>query len=157
MKFPSKTIMFMAKVFPGVFSKESVEKMVVADQISIEAAGACFVQAEARSAEAVQGSGVPTDGLEGIDKDALDKIAKEQYFANVKFQAMLSQLKEDDTFLHDEFVSIDNARNKAIADIVATRERDFNMMLQSLKTADGVDKEVIDSLLQTKLKVEDIR
>ena len=163
---PSKAIACLATMFPGLLSKKAVESMVIHDSISVESAQICFVQAEAREHEAGKntstegwepGKGILTDAFAGVDKDKLDDLAKSQFFANAKFQAMLASLKESDPFKHDEFVTLDNARNAAVSDIVSNYEYDFDQMLTTLTSADGADKDVINGLLQTKLRVEDIR
>ena len=81
------------------------------------------------------------------------KDAMAHHFANIKFEALLQKIQEDDTLQYDEFVKLDNERNKIVADIINKHEADLNIMLNQIKTTGGVNADAVDALIQTKLGV----
>jgi hypothetical protein len=143
----SGVIAHFAKRLPNLFSRESINALVRNNDVSLEHAR--------ESLEAV-------DMYENAhDKnistaETIDKMQKLGFYANVKFEAMLEAAKEDERLLYDQFVTIDNARNEAMAKIIDKKEDDVNAVLNSLKTLPKVDPKEIDSLIQIKVRVEDI-
>ena len=145
----SNSVAVLANKFPNLFKKNSIESLVASNKISYQTAMDAITSIESNSA---------MDGFDmekGTETPLIDDaIARE--IAGTKFKAMLEQLKKDDTFMFDEFVSLDNARNKLAAEIIAKNESNFNLFLEELKTVNGTDKDLIDNLIQTKLCVTDI-
>lgn len=149
----SSTVSFLTKSFSGVFDKKSIESLVVGDQISYQCA------AEAVSAIDLDGSrgleATSAVNISGQAKEDIQKKANELYLKNVKLDAMINQVKEDDTLLYTEFMNLENLRKEVIGRIVQKEEFNLNQLLNECKTA-GAKAEVIDELVQTKVKVDDL-
>ncbi len=151
----SSAVKFLSNKFTGVFSKESIEELVSKDKISYEAAAeaiSAMPDALRSSESAVETIKMTTDQKTDIAKKALQK-----YFEDVKFEAMIDQIKKDDTLLATEFNNLDNALTRIKAEIVQKYEKDYNILLEEIKTTGGTNSEVLDKLIQTKLSVDDIK
>jgi hypothetical protein len=156
----------LIKKFPSLVRKETIEKLVLQDKnaLSYEAASNCIGALDAFAREHEKDA-VSTESESDQFKGDFDTKGEKDFtleestrlnFANVKFSALVDYAKEDDTFLYTEFVDVDAARNRVASEIVANYENDFNSFLVSLKTAEGVDKSVIDGFLQTKIHVGEL-
>ena len=151
----SSAVKFLSNRFTGVFSRESIEELVSKDKISYEAAAEAIsaMPEPLRSSESV----VEAVDITAEQKNIISEKALQKYFENVKFEAMLNQIKEDDTLLATEFTNLDNALTRIKAEIVQKYERDYNTILGEIKTTGGVNTEVVDKLIQTKLSVDEIK
>ena len=151
----SSAVKFLSNKFTGVFSKESIEELVSKDKISYEAAAeAISAMPDAlRSSE----SAVETVKMTNDQKTDIAKKALQKYFEDTKFEAMIDQIKKDDTLLATEFNNLDNALTRVKAEIVQKYEKDYNILLEEIKTTGGTNQEVLDKLIQTKLSVDDIK
>ena len=70
---------------------------------------------------------------------------------------MLQAVKHDDTLLFTEFTNLENALKRVKSEIVAKEENNFNTLLNEIKTTTGDNNSIIDSLIQTKVDVSDVR
>jgi len=150
----SNTVKFLSSKFPGiVFSKEAVEDLVTRDKISYEAAAnmvADIDTASAAGARSSEGSKVsPID----VSNDDLEKMigaqAVKYYLKDVKINAMLEAIKKDDTMFYTEYVNIEKARERLLAELAQKTEADFNTLLNEIKTTTGTDKTLLDKLTDT--------
>jgi hypothetical protein len=153
--------------YPTIVSKETIEKLVLADKnaLSFETASACIGSLDVfkeRLETLSKEEQTPIDKDSSGDystkkeKDFVLEDSIRHNFANVKFQSLVDYAKKEDTFLYTEFVDIDAARNRIASEIVSKYENEFNSFLVALKAAEGVEKSVIDSLLQTKIHVGEL-
>ncbi len=141
-------ITVFTKKLPHIFSKESITDLITKNKIS-------FIQAK-ESLAAIDLTSEAYD--KDISTDSIvSKMQKLGFYANVKFEAMLESAKEDERMLYDEFVNLDNARNKIISEIVSKKEGDINALLQAIKTLPGVNEKEIDELIGVSVKVEDLK
>ena len=85
----------------------------------------------------------------------IGKQAVEYYLKDVKINAMLEAIKKDDTMLYTEFVNLEKARERLLAELSQKSEADFNTLLNELKTTSGVDKALLDKLTDTACCVTD--
>ena len=92
----SNVLSYISKKMPGVLSRESVEELVSKNELSWEAASAIISDADAfaRSTEAVTHKDIVDINNTGIAQDAIKR-----HFANVKFEALLNKIQDDDTFM----------------------------------------------------------
>jgi 6-pyruvoyl-tetrahydropterin synthase len=155
----------LIKKFPSIVSKETIEGLVLKEDknaLSFECAFLCMSELdsskESRSQEAT--ASFDTAGANDYEtekeKDFTLEEAVRNNFANVKFKALVDHAKKEDTFLYTEFTDIDSARNRIASEIISKYENEFNSFLVALKTAEGVDKSVIESLIQTKIHVGEL-
>lgn len=154
----SKVLSYISKCLPGIISKESVEELISRNELSWEAANSIVSDldmAGARSTESSDTKVVHKD-IADVKDMGIAEDAFKRHYANVKFEALLNKIQDDDTLMYDEFVNIDNARNKIMSDIIAKHETDLNIMLNQLKTTGGTNASAIDALIQTKLGVASI-
>lgn len=153
--------------FPTIVSKETIEKLVFADKnaMSFDSAASCIanievfkeqIEALSKENEVPFDKDSPGDYNTEKEKDFVLEDSIRHNFANVKFQTLVDYAKKEDSFLYTEFVDIDAARDRIASEIVSKYESDFNSFLVALKTAEGVDKSVIDALLQTKIHVGEL-
>ena len=151
----SSAVKFLSNKFNGIFSKESIEELIAKDKISFEAAAeALTVMPEGlRSSE----STVETVDISSKQEDIINKKALQNYYEGVKFEAMLDQIKQDDTLLATEFNNVNNALTRIKAEIVQKYENNYNVLLEEIKTTGGTNKEILDKLIQTKLSVDEIK
>ena len=149
----SNVLSYISKKMPGVLSRESVEELVSKNELSWEAASAIISDADAfaRSTEAMTHKDIVDINNTGIAQDAIKR-----HFANVKFEALLNKIQDDDTLMYDEFVNIDNARNEIMSKIIAKHENDLNILLNEVKTTGGANAEILETLVCTKLCVASI-
>lgn len=149
----SNVLSYISKKMPGVLSRESVEELVSKNELSWEAASAIISDADtfARSTEAMTHKDIVDINNTGIAQDAIKR-----HFANVKFEALLNKIQDDDTLMYDEFVNIDNARNEIMSKIIAKHENDLNILLNEVKTTSGANAEILETLVCTKLGVASI-
>ncbi len=159
MKKMSSVVAFLSGAIPGLFNKKSVEALVLADKISYDAAAEAMsaidsatISNESGSAEVNAGEVTKAELSHMHGKDAI-----EAQYRDIKFEAMLQAVKHDDTLLFTEFTNIDNARKRLAAQIVAKEENNLNTLLNEIKTTTGDDNSILDSLIQTKVDVEDVR
>lgn len=159
MKKMSSVVAFLSSAIPGLFNKKSVEALVLADKISYDAAAEAMsaidrvtISNESGSAEVNAGEVTKAEISHMQGKDVI-----EAQYRDIKFEAMLQAVKHDDTLLFTEFTNIDNARKRLAAQIVAKEENNFNTLLNEIKTTTGDNNSIIDSLIQTKVDVEDVR
>jgi hypothetical protein len=158
----------LIRSFPGSVSREAIEHIVTDPRsgMSYECAAKCIAEIDATNeifnAALHSRESVPMDRASGQDfatngpaKFVLEE-ANLKNFANVKFQALVDLAKKDDSLLYNEFVEVDNARDRVAADVVSKYEHDFNSFLVALQTTEGVDKSIVDSLIQTKIHVATI-
>ena len=150
----SNVVSFLSKKFPGiVFSRESVESFVTQDKISFEAAAnlvADIDSANSNGATGVEGAKVsPID----VANDDISKMVGAQavnyYLKDVKINAMLEGIKKDDTMLYTEYVNLEKARERLLAEIAQKEENNFNTLLNEIKTTTGTDKGILDKLIDT--------
>jgi hypothetical protein len=157
----------LVKKFPAIISKKTVEQLVLSDTnaLSFECASVCIDELESadtgaakRSQEStlIDGKSAPSDYDTKNEHDFTLEEIKRLNFANVKFKALVDYARKEDTLLYTEFNEIDSARNRIASDIISKYENDFNSFLVSLRMAEGVDKSVIDSLIQTKIHVGEL-
>lgn len=151
----SSTISFLASKLPGTFTKESIESLVMNNSITFADAKEALSSIESITPDKGATDSTKVQMVEEA-KMATEKDAMARLFAGIKFQALLKEVQDDDTLAYQEFVNLDNARNKIIADIVAKHEPDFNILLQEIKTTGGTNAEAIDKLITTKLGVANV-
>ena len=151
----SKVLSYISKCLPGIFNKSGVEELVTRNELSWEAANSIINDIERNAANLSTESAKHKDIADvkdmGIAQDALKR-----HFANVKFEALLNKIQDDDTLMYDEFVNIDNARNSIMSEIIAKHENELNILLNQIKTTGGVNAETVDTLITTKLGVASI-
>ena len=149
----SKVLSYIAKKLPGLMSREAVETLVASNELSWESANAIITNIDMQ-ARAVESEGaVKHVDIANSSKMDIAKDATAHHFANIKFEALLQKIQEDDTLQYDEFVKLDNERNKIVADIINKHEADLNIMLNQIKTTGGINADAVDALIQTKLGV----
>jgi hypothetical protein len=156
----------LIKKLPSIVSKKTIEDLVLAknNALSFECASNCIAELNiaeeknARSSESQEpiDKDNPGDYDTKGEKDFTLEEAVRHNFANVKFKALVDYAKKEDSFLYTEFTEIDSARNRIASEIVSKYENDFNSFIVALKTAEGVDKTILESLLQTKIHVGEL-
>lgn len=146
----SNLFLLLAKRVPRLFSKESVNELVSQNKISFEHAKESLASIDLTDLTKKAETNTNTTST-------MEKMDKLGFYAQVKFEAMLESAKEDDRMLYDDFVEIDNQRNKIIAEIASKREGDVNSLLNALKTLPNVESNEIDEMISLSIKVEDIR
>jgi hypothetical protein len=156
----------LIKKFPTLMSKKTVEQLVLTDKnaLSYESAALCMASIDANESDNTlsKESEVPFDKDSRSDydtkkeKDFVLEDAIRHNFANIKFQSLVDFAKKEDTFLYTEFVDVDAARNRIASEIINKYENEFDSFLVALKTAEGVDKSIIESLLQTRIHVGEV-
>jgi hypothetical protein len=145
-------------------TKKTIEDLVMADKnaLSFECASSCIGELDVAEAQRSQESSIPIDKDDASsyntenEKTFFLENATKQHFADVKFKALVDHAKKEDSFLFSEFVEVDAARNRIASEIISKYENEFNSFLVALKTAEGIDKSAIDSLIQTKIEVGEI-
>jgi hypothetical protein len=157
----------LIKHFPTIVSKKTIESLLLLDKnaLSYDSAASCITELDsAKEMNKTHSS----EATQGIDRsDAGDYQTKKEddfvlansvrsHFANVKFDSLVDFAKKEDTFLFTEFTEVDAARNRIAAEIVSKYENDFNSFLVSLQAQEGVDKSIVESLLQTKIHVGEL-
>ncbi len=153
----SNVLSYISECLPGIFSKECVEELVTRNELSWEAANSIVTDIDlSESARSSESTAVKHKNIADVDNMGIAEDAFKRHYANVKFEALLNKIQDDDTLMYDEFVNIDNARNKIMSDIIAKHENDLNVMLNQVKTTGGVNAAAIDALIQTKLGVASI-
>lgn len=150
----SATVKYLSGRFPGaIFSKESVEDLVTRDKISYECAASMVADIDANSAagaRGVEGTKVSPVNVKDEDLDRMiGKQAVNYYLKDVKINAMLEGIKKDDTMLYTEYVNVEKARERILAEIVQKEEGNFNTLLNEIKTTTGADKALLDKLTDT--------
>lgn len=156
----SNTVKFLSNKFPGViFSKESIEQLVTRDKISYECAANMVADIDAAASAGARSSEGSTVSPINVKSEDLDKMigkqAVEYYLKDVKINAMLEAIKKDDTMLYTEFVNLEKARERLLAELSQKSEADFNTLLNEIKTTSGVDKALLDKLTDTACCVVD--
>ena len=147
----SSTVKFLSNKFPGLLNKKSVENLVAQDKISYEAA--MSVVSDIESTEAV----VNSADMKSFDvPEGIGEAAIKNYYGEVKSAAMVNAIKEDDTFLYNEFKEVDNARAKLAAEIISKKESDFNLFLNELKETTGADVGTCDKLIGVTPSVSEV-
>ena len=154
----SNTVKFLSSKFPGIiFSKESVENLVTRDKISYEAAANMVADIDASSVAGSRSSEGANTSPVDISGEEIDKMIGAQavkfYLKDVKIKAMLEAIKKDDTMLYTEYVNIEKARERLLAELAQKSEADFNTLLNEIKTTDGTDKALLDKLTDTACSV----
>jgi hypothetical protein len=165
----NKSLPNLIKKFPSIISKESVDSLLSSDKyaLSFEDAKDCMalldiidnvnkINPATQSTEDHSTKEFNSDFETKNTKDFLLEESTRHNFANVKFSALIDYAKHEDTFLYTEFNEADAARNRIASEVVSKYENDFNSFLMALKTAEGVNKTVIDSLIQTKIHVGEL-
>lgn len=159
MKKMSSVVAFLSGAIPGLFNKKSVEALVLADKISYDAAAEAMSAIDRATTSSESGS-VENNAGE-VTKAELShmqgKDAIEAQYRDIKFEAMLQAVKHDDTLLFTEFTNLENALKRVKSEIVAKEENNFNTLLNEIKTTTGDNNSIIDSLIQTKVDVSDVR
>lgn len=156
----STTLKFLSKTFDGqIVTKNELETLVNNDKVSFESAASIVADIENaesaakndpnRSGESV---GTPIDMSGDLEKMVGVK-AVNQYFKDVKFNAMLENIKKDDTMLYTEYVTLEKAMEKLHAEIVQKEEQNFNTLLNEIKGVSEKDKPILDKLTSTRLDV----
>ena len=156
----STTLKFLSKTFDGqIVTKNELETLVNNDKVSFESAASIVADIENaesaakndpnRSGESV---GTPIDMSGDLEKMVGVK-AVNQYFKDVKFNAMLENIKKDDTMLYTEYVTLEKAMEKLQAEIVQKEEQNFNTLLNEIKSVSEKDKPILDKLTSTRLDV----
>lgn len=156
----STTLKFLSKTFDGqIVTKNELETLVNNDKVSFESAASIVADIENaesaakndpnRSGESV---GTPIDMSGDLEKMVGVK-AVNQYFKDVKFNAMLENIKKDDTMLYTEYVTLEKAMEKIQAEIVQKEEQNFNTLLNEIKGVSEKDKPILDKLTSTRLDV----
>lgn len=156
----STTLKFLSKTFDGqIVTKNELETLVNNDKVSFESAASIVADIENaesaakndpnRSGESV---GTPIDMSGDLEKMVGVK-AVNQYFKDVKFNAMLENIKKDDTMLYTEYVTLEKAMEKLHAEIVQKEEQNFNTLLNEIKSVSEKDKPILDKLTSTRLDV----
>lgn len=158
----STTLKFLSKTFDGqIVTKNELETLVNNDKVSFESAASIVADIENaesaakndpnRSGESV---GTPIDMSGDLEKMVGVK-AVNQYFKDVKFNAMLENIKKDDTMLYTEYVTLEKAMEKIQAEIVQKEEQNFNTLLNEIKGVSEKDKPILDKLTSTRLDLGD--
>lgn len=144
----SNAVKALADKFPGVFSRESVEELVTRDKISYECAANVVAAIDSSAASrSSEGTKVSPIDVGNDDLDAMvGKQAVNYYLKDVKIKAMLESIKKDDTMLYTEYVNMEKARERILAEMVQKYEYDFNTLLNEIKTTTGTDKALLDKL-----------
>lgn len=156
----STTLKFLSKTFDGqIVTKNELETLVNNDKVSFESAASIVADIENaesaakndpnRSGESVS---TPIDMSGDLEKMVGVK-AVNQYFKDVKFNAMLENIKKDDTMLYTEYVTLEKAMEKLHAEIVQKEEQNFNTLLNEIKSVSEKDKPILDKLTSTRLDV----
>jgi hypothetical protein len=157
----------LIKEFPKLLTRKTIEKLVISDDphtLSYESAAACIAEIDVAK-ENGSISRESEDPMDGADKGDFDtekeqsfflENAKLSHFANIKFSALVDFAKKDDSLLYTEFMNVDTARDRIVSEIVSKYENDFNSFLVALQATEGVDKSIIESLVQTKVHVGEI-
>ena len=156
----STTLKFLSKTFDGqIVTKNELETLVNNDKVSFESAASIVADIENaesaakndpnRSGESV---GTPIDMSGDLEKMVGVK-AVNQYFKDVKFNAMLENIKKDDTMLYTEYVTLEKAMEKIQAEIIQKEEPNFNTLLNEIKGVSEKDKPILDKLTSTRLDV----
>lgn len=148
----SKVLSYIAKKLPGLMSREAVENLVSNNELTWESANAIITNIDMQ-ARAVESNGAAHVDIAAASKMDIAKDAMAHHFANIKFEALLQKIQEDDTLQYDEFVKLDNKRNEIVAAIINKHEPDLNILLNQIKTTGGVNADAVDALIQTKLGV----
>ena len=151
----SNAVKFLSNRFSGVFTKKSIEELISKDKISYEAAAEAMsvIPANDKSQESAE----EVVSMTTDQKTIITKKALQNYFEGAKFDAMLNQVKEDDTLLYNEFQNIDNARARIMAEIVKKEEFNYNTLLDEIKTTGGTNQDILDKLIQTKVSVDEVK
>jgi hypothetical protein len=149
----SSVFTFIGKRYPKAISNEAVESLVTANKISFPDAAECAASIETANVTTEAAPIVNEANFKEMEGAVNEAVKRD--FANAKFEAMLQGIKEDNTLLYKEFADIDNARNNVISEILKG-ETQFNSLLNQLKTTQGVDKNIIDNLIQVKVELTDI-
>ena len=158
----STTLKFLSKTFDGqIVTKNELETLVNNDKVSFESAASIVADIENaesaakndpnRSGESVS---TPIDMSGDLEKMVGVK-AVNQYFKDVKFNAMLENIKKDDTMLYTEYVTLEKAMEKIQAEIVQKEEPNFNTLLNEIKGVSEKDKPILDKLTSTRLDLGD--
>lgn len=158
----STTLKFLSKTFDGqIVTKNELETLVNNDKVSFESAASIVADIENaesaakndpnRSGESV---GTPIDMSGDLEKMVGVK-AVNQYFKDVKFNAMLENIKKDDTMLYTEYVTLEKAMEKIQAEIVQKEEQNFNTLLNEIKGVSEKDKPILEKLTSTTLDLSD--
>lgn len=154
-RFNGDALYVVAKKFPKAFSSESIQRMIEEEMISFESASnlLAITDGSISKEDMVQFGGI-TDTPQSSEDHI--RVAKTKYFEDLKFKALLECIKEDDTLLYEEFVEIDNARKSLMNKIITREENKFNTLLSQVKSANGCDTNLIDGLIKTKVRLEDL-
>ena len=156
----STTLKFLSKTFSGrVVNKNELETLVNNDKISFESAASIVADIEnAESADKTNPNLSRESANSPIDMNGdLDKMvgvkAINQYFKDVKFKAMLENIKKDDTMLYTEYVNLEKGLEKLHSEIIQKEEHNFNTLLNEIKTVSEKDNPILDKLVSTSLDI----
>ena len=156
----STTLKFLSKTFDGqIVTKNELETLVNNDKVSFESAASIVADIENAESAAKNdpnrsGESVSTPIDMGGDLEKMVGVkAVNQYFKDVKFNAMLENIKKDDTMLYTEYVTLEKAMEKIQAEIVQKEEQNFNTLLNEIKGVSEKDKPILDKLTSTRLDV----
>lgn len=138
----SRSAMFavLARKIPFLFNANAVKTLAAKNELSIEDASEALNSVDQKMDDRI------------IDAHA--KMVRQQFYGAVKFEAMLAAAKEDERLLYDEFLRVDNDRDKIIAQINERFNGDFNALLNVVKTsapAEDVQVSEIEKLSRVKI------
>lgn len=156
----STTLKFLSKTFGGrAITKNTLETLVNNDKISFESAASIVADIDnaasddnARSHESA--TNTPVDMSGDLEK-MIGTKAIDHYFKDVKLSAMIEGIKKDDTMLYTEYVTLEQAREKLLSEIVRKEEYNFNTMLNEIKNTSEKDNAILEKLTSTALDLGD--
>jgi hypothetical protein len=156
----------LIKNYPSIVSKKTIENLLLTDKnaLSYESAMNCIAEIDSASEQ----NTISTESTQPIDrsdagdfetkkeKDFVLENASRMHYANVKFSSLVEFAKKEDAFLFTEFMDVEAARNRLASEIVSKYENEFNAFLVSIQAQEGVDKSIVESLIQTKIHVGEL-
>lgn len=164
MKNYSKELVILSKEMPESLSRESIKDLTQQNLVSFEVANESLMAIEAYQDDledeeetlSKESFSNKIDDITGLDvsKNTVLKGIEKQ-FEHTKFEMMLQKCKETDKNLFDEYVNISEALQNIKQQIEKNSEYYINSSLSELRTISGVNFDIIDKLIQTKVSMDD--
>lgn len=130
-----------ARTFPGFLSKESVSNLVSSESVSLHTAADL--------------TSIIASAEDGVTINPLDEAgAKARSVTDFKLQSALEIVKLDDRTLYDEFLKVDEQRQKIVNTIASRYSDDVHAVLGIIKNTGGVSPKEIDEILSTPMVAE---
>lgn len=164
MKNYSKELVILSKEMPESLSRESIKDLTQQNLVSFEVANESLMAIEAYqddledeeetlSKESFNNKIDDITGLDVSKNTTLKGIEKQ--FKHTKLEMMLENCKETNKNLYDEYVNISEALQNITQEIEKNSEYYINSSLSELKTISGVNFDIIDKIIQTKVSMND--